>query len=35
MEPGEVYQNDANTQLTDELLVHNYTQRILVFASSK
>ncbi|KAJ7369225.1 hypothetical protein DFH08DRAFT_797006 [Mycena albidolilacea] len=32
MEPGEVYQNDANTQLTDELLVHDYTQRILASA---
>ncbi|KAJ7840297.1 hypothetical protein B0H14DRAFT_2587526 [Mycena olivaceomarginata] len=32
MEPGEVYQNDANTQLTDELLVHDYTQTILASA---
>ncbi|KAJ6543236.1 hypothetical protein DFH09DRAFT_1322234 [Mycena vulgaris] len=34
LEPGEVYQNAANTQLTDELLEHDYIQRIMLFASS-
>ncbi|KAJ6592982.1 hypothetical protein B0H19DRAFT_1204885 [Mycena capillaripes] len=34
MEPAEVHQNDTNTQLTDELLAHDYIQRIMSFASS-
>ncbi|KAJ7813581.1 hypothetical protein B0H13DRAFT_2382342 [Mycena leptocephala] len=33
MEPGEVSQNNANTQLTDKLLAHDYIQRIMSFAS--
>ncbi|KAJ6542099.1 hypothetical protein DFH09DRAFT_1089428 [Mycena vulgaris] len=34
LEPGEVYQNATNTQLTDKLLAHDYIQRIMLFASS-
>ncbi|KAJ6592958.1 hypothetical protein B0H19DRAFT_1055618 [Mycena capillaripes] len=34
MEPAEVHQNGTNTQLTDELLAHDYIQRIMSFASS-
>ncbi|KAJ7893588.1 hypothetical protein B0H13DRAFT_1625136, partial [Mycena leptocephala] len=34
LEPGEVHQNPTNTQLTDELLAHDFIQRIMGFASS-
>ncbi|KAJ7934575.1 hypothetical protein B0H13DRAFT_2305675 [Mycena leptocephala] len=33
LEPGEVHQNPTNTQLTDELLAHDFIQRIMGFAS--
>jgi hypothetical protein len=35
LEPGEVHQNPTNTQLTDELLAHDFIQRIMGFASCK
>lgn len=34
-EPGDVCQNVANTQLTDELLAHEYFQRLAAFANSE
>ncbi|KAJ7197840.1 hypothetical protein GGX14DRAFT_573992 [Mycena pura] len=34
LEPGEVRQNAMNTRLTDELLAHEFFQRVMAFASS-
>jgi hypothetical protein len=34
-EPGELCNNVANTQLTDELLSHTYFQRLTGFANSE
>ncbi|KAJ7512598.1 hypothetical protein B0H11DRAFT_1618151, partial [Mycena galericulata] len=34
-QPGEVRNNVANTKLTDELLAHEYFQRLAAFANSE